>query len=303
MKYIPNAISKAVAHQVLLGRKNSPTILFGAGVIGAIGSTVLACRATLQIESILHETQTDLSIVRDVVHPEYSESDRRKDITIIYARSVGKLGRLYAPSMILGVASIGCLTKSHNILQERNLALTAAYAAVDQAFKEYRAQVVKKYGEDEDRELRYNTEEVEVYDEKLGNTVKSTRIAPNEPSMYARFFDQFSTCWSKEPEYNLLFLRCQQTYANDMLKTRGHVFLNEVYDDLGLDRTKPGSVVGWILDEDSDNYIDFGIFDPNKEGSRDFVNGREGSILLDFNVDGVIFDKIENHGERLKWQS
>jgi hypothetical protein len=120
--------------------------------------------------------------------------------------------------------------------------------------------------------------------------------------MYARFFDELSTSWNREPEYNLVFLKCQQSYANDMLKTRGHVFLNEVYDSLGIERTKAGQVVGWVISEDGDNFIDFGLY-ANNGKVRDFINGREGAILLDFNVDGVIYDKIGDEGERISWQS
>ena len=183
------------------------------------------------------------------------------------------------------------------------MALTAAYAAVDEAFKRYRERVVEKYGEEEDRNLRYESEEIEYIDEK-GKTKKVLRASDeNEHSMYARFFDEYSPSWSKEPEYNYVFLRCQQNWANDMLRARGHLFLNEVYDMLGINRSRAGSVVGWLIGDEGDNQIDFGIFDPNNESARDFVNGREGSILLDFNVDGVIYDKIREHGERLRWQS
>jgi hypothetical protein len=183
------------------------------------------------------------------------------------------------------------LTKSHNLLNERNAALTAAYAAVDKAFNQYRTRVVEKYGEEEDQELRYSAQDVEVVNEKTGKKTTRRRVGDDEPSMYARFFDELSTSWSKEPEYNLVFLKCQQSYANDMLKTRGHVFLNEVYDALGIERTKAGQVVGWVISKDGDNFIDFGIY-TNQDRVRDFVNGREGAILLDFNVDGVIYDKI-----------
>jgi hypothetical protein len=63
---------------------------------------------------------------------------------------------------------------------------------------------------------------------------------------------------------------------------------------LGIDRSKAGSVVGWVITKEGtgDNFIDFGVFDGDNPRARDFVNGREGSILLDFNVDGVIYDKI-----------
>lgn len=302
MKLVPNAVSRKFARQLLVAQKNSPTILFGAGVVGMLGSTVLACRATLKVEEVLAKTRDDLSMANNMEHPEYSADDRKKDVAIIYTRSAVKLVKLYGPSLLLGVASVGCLTKSHNILQQRNLALTAAYAAIDKAFSEYRARVVDKYGEEQDQEFRYSTEQVEVITDK-GKLVTETRVDPDAASLYARFFDQLSPSWSKNAEYNLVFLKCQQSYANDMLKTRGHVFLNEVYDWLGIDRSKAGSVVGWVISEDGDNFIDFGIYGENQQ-ARNFVNGREGAILLDFNVDGIIYDKIDNQDRRpVAWQS
>lgn len=121
----------------------------------------------------------------------------------------------------------------------------------------------------------------------------STKIEGQSCSQYARFFDDGCTGWSRDPEYNLMFLRCQEQHANERLKTKGHLFLNEVYDSLGIPRTKAGQMVGWIYDSNNgDNYVDFGIFN-GSENSRAFVNGRERSILLDFNVDGDIWNLIE----------
>lgn len=304
MKFVPNAASRRVAHQMLLAKKNSPGLLFGVGVVSMVGSTVLACRATLKLEEVVEKAQTDLNTARTLEHREYSDHDRQKDTAIIYTRAVVGVARLYAPAFLLGAAGVACLTKSHNILNERNLALTAAYAAVDRAFNEYRGRVVEKYGEDQDREFRFATEEVEIIDDR-GRQSTVLMPGPDSASMYARFFDEYSPNWSKEPEYNLLFLRCQQNYANDLLRSRGHIFLNEAYDLLGLERSRAGAVVGWVVHEGGDNYIDFGIFDGDSRNSRDFVNGREGSILLDFNVDGIIYDKIgeSQKGERLQWQS
>ncbi len=121
--------------------------------------------------------------------------------------------------------------------------------------------------------------------------------------MYARFFDETSTQWSKESEYNFTFLRCQQNWFNDLLKMRGYVILNDVYERLGLMPTSAGAVVGWVLDGEGDSYIDFGIF-RDDERVHDFVNGRENSVLLDFNVDGLIQPKLDNLPKEFKpWQS
>jgi hypothetical protein len=297
MSLVPEVVSRTVARNSLLIQKSSPGLLLGVGVVGMVGSTVLACRATLKMYDVLEEQNKQLNTARELEHVDYSEKDRARDITLIQFQSGVKIAKLYLPAIIVGGLSIYALMSSHNILTKRNVALTAAYSALEKGFNEYRGRVVEKYGEDEDRNLRYGSEEVEILDPETNKKKKVTRVGPGEPSIYARFFDSTSASWEKIPEYNLFFLQCQQSYANDLLTARGHVFLNEVYDMLGLDRSEAGAVVGWLRSPngDTDNFINFGVFDGRTEQARDFVNGREGAILLDFNVDGIIYDRINQH--------
>lgn len=305
MKLVPEAVSRTIAHNALLAKKNSPGFLLGAGIVGMVGSTVLACRATLKMDEVLEEAKDKLDTARSLDHPEYSEKDRQRDVSLIYFQTSVKIVTLYGPAIILGGTAIAALVNSHNILTRRNAALTAAYTALEKGFKEYRARVIEKYGEEQDQDFRYGTQQVEVVDPDTGKKRIAKRVGPGDPSIYARFFDNGSTSWSKEPEYNLIFLKCQQNYANDLLRSRGHVFLNEVYDMLGIPRSKAGAVVGWLLTKngETDNFVNFGIFDDrSNERVRDFVNGFEGAILLDFNVDGIIYDKIDGPKEEIVWQ-
>jgi hypothetical protein len=295
MRFVPEVIGRTIARNSLQLQKASPQVLLGVGIVGMVGSTVLACRATLKVDTVLEEAKNKLDLAKNLEHDDYSEKDRSRDISLIYFQSSVKVVRLYAPAIILGVASIYALRTSHGILTRRNLALTAAYSALETGFEQYRARVVEKYGEEEDRNLRYGTREVEIVDPKTKKKKIVTRVGPDVPSIYARFFDANSASWNREPEYNLIFLQCQQNYANDLLRSRGHVFLNEVYDMVGIPRSKAGAVVGWLLSPDNttDNFVNFGVFDGKEQVARDFVNGFEGSILLDFNVDGVIYDKLD----------
>jgi Family of unknown function (DUF6353) len=304
MSLVPEAINNVVARNALLAQRSSPGVLLGVGIVGMVGSTVLACRATLKMEEVLDETRGKLEMAKTLEHVEYNEKDRKRDISLIYFQTGVKVTRLYSPAIIVGVISIAALTKSHNILTSRNAALTAAYTALDKGFNQYRARVIEKYGEDQDRDFRYGTEQVEVVDPKTNKKKIVKRVSSDEPSIYARFFDQSSSSWSKEPEYNLIFLKAQQNYANDLLHARGHVLLNDVYDMLGIPRSKAGAVVGWVLSRNgtTDDFVNFGVFEDRSDKVRDFVNGREGAILLDFNVDGIIYDKIDHPVEGLSWQ-
>ncbi len=283
MKFIPDAIARKVAQQQFLASKNSPQILFGVGVVGMIGSTVLACRATLKLEEVLDSIERDKGAAKQTkelvdthqVSPTdvtYTENEYRKDLSIISVRGVGSIVKLYTPSVLLGGISIACLTKSHTILKDRNLALTAAYAVVDGAFTRYRERVIERYGEDVDRDLRYEVEDVDIIDPDSGKLISTTQVIDGPGSAYARFYDEISSVnWSPDPDINLHFLRTVQSYCNDRLKARGHVFLNEVYDELGLSHTKAGAVVGWRwLQGSGDDHIDFGIWDGVHETVNDF---------------------------------
>ena len=305
MSNIVNSATKTFHRVGFQIKKHSPEILLITGITGVVTSAVMACKATTKVDAIVEESKKSIDMIHEgmeagnICDVEYTEEDGKKDLAIVYIQTGVKFAKLYGPSVLLGLTSIGCILASNNIIHKRNVALSAAYTAIDRSFKGYRSRVIERFGESMDRELRYNikTQEVKetVVDEETGKkkTVKSTVsvVDPNTYSDYARFFDEYCAGWTKDAEYNLMFLRQQQNYANELLKSRGHLFLNEVYDMLGIDRTKAGNIVGWIYDEKhpiGDNFVDFGIYVLDNEKARDFVNGRERSILLDFNVDGDI---------------
>lgn len=298
MRIIPKAASNKFGRQILQLQKASPQVMFGAGIVGVVGAGVLACRATLKVSDTLdkHEELRQKAMALAEGDAEYASESYKKDMTVIKVKTILDLTKLYAPAVGLGAISVALLTGSHVTLNRRNASLSAAYAAVDKAFDQYRDRVRAELGENADRNFRYGVETVEEKietDDGKKKTIKHERVADGQPSMYARFFDETCPNWQRNPDYNKAFLLAQQAYANNMLKARGHVLLNDVYDALGFDRTKAGAIVGWVLDGKGDGFVDFGVFDNIANPHvKDFVNGREYSLLLDFNVDGVVYDKI-----------
>lgn len=285
-------LTRVAGRSLLFIKKHSPEILTAVGIAGSLTSTVLASRATLKLEPIIDRAKDDIELAKIDFEDHRSAERLNNDLRKAYTAAVLSIAKLYAPSATLALSSAGCIIAAHGIMRKRNVALIAAYNVLDRSFAEYRKRVIEEYGADKDVEYRAGVWHEDVVDEKSGKVTQVTHIDPNNVSVYARFFDEGSRNWEKTPEYNLIFLKAQQNYANDLLHSRGHVFLNEVYDMLGLERSQAGQVVGWVLSKDGDNFIDFGIYDFTNERKRMFVNGEERSILLDFNVDGVIYDKI-----------
>jgi hypothetical protein len=292
---IKAVFTSKLGRQALVAQKHSPKILFIAGVVGVGATVVLSCKATLKLEEILEDAEQTKDGIENLQHEDYTDIDRKKDMTLLYTKTAIKVAKLYALPAAVGVVSIAALTGSHAILSKRNAAVTAAYAALEKGFKEYRKRVIDEYGEDKDREFRYGSfvETKLSEDTENGTVIQDVKVLGGKnASIYARFFDETNPNWNRSPNYNQMFIQCQQNYANDKLRAQGHLFLNEVYDMLGIPRSKEGSVVGWISGGEGDNYVDFGIFRDGYYTGTEFVNGDERSILLDFNVDGVIYDKI-----------
>lgn len=315
-----NEIMKSVSgtvHKVgfQLQRK-SPELLVGLGIIGAITSAVLACKATTKAGKIIEEANDAISTIHQAnengvtnAGETYSEQDCKKDLAVAYVQTGVKFAKLYAPAVLLGTASVASILASHNIMKKRNVALAAAYAAVDKSFKDYRGRVLERFGEQVEKELRYNIKAQEIEETVTDGkgkekTVKKTADVaeagwdPSKYSPYAKIFDESHPDWRKDAEQNRYYLQALQAQATDKLRSQGHLFLNEVYDMLGFKRTEAGSAVGWIYDPRhpiGDDFVDFGMFEVQRPAAVDFVNGYERSFILDFNVVGDITSLLADH--------
>lgn len=297
MRFIPDAVTSKIALTALKFSKHSPNILFGAGIVGVAATAVLASRATLKLDSVLDEHNNILSDINEVEHEDYSDQDRVKDKALLYVQTTIKITKLYGPALVVGGLAVAALSGSHTILTRRNAGLAAAYAAVDKGFKEYRARVAENVGEEKERELhRGVVTEKKSEPSADGKSVKlSEKKVAKAPTTYGKLFHQGNPNWHPRPEINIMFLRQNQTYMNDMLKARGFLFLSDVYDALGFEQTPASRVVGWLADPKygGDGVIDFGIFEDNAQSRLwEYVTGHEGEIYVDFNVDGDIMNKI-----------
>lgn len=305
-----NKLSRTVHKVGFKLKKHSPEILVAVGVVGAVTSTVMACKATLKVNDILEESKNTVDKIHESVEQEkytsdgklYTQEVANKDLAQVYVQTGWKLAKLYGPAVVLGVSSLGCILASNNILRKRNVALAAAFAEVTTSFKEYRTRLIERFGDNGktlDRELRYNikAKEIEerVVDENGNETTVTKTVDVGDPNgthdVYSVVFCEGNLGWTKSADLNKYFLIQVQNQANDKLKADGILTLNQVYDMLGVPRTQIGQFAGWVYTEDSsvgDNYVDFGIFDMYNEKACDFVNGYERSFIIDFNCMGDI---------------
>lgn len=298
MEKAANALMKFSAKT----KAHSPEILLIAGIAGSVGTVILACVGTRKLDGALEHAKQRVETAKAVVADEddqpVSESSQAKELTKAYVKTGLEFGKIYAPAAVLGSLSVYCLLSSHRIMKDRNESLAAAYTTVYTAFKQYQGRVAEKLGAEAEKEIRYAVEkkkfdETETDENGKQKKLKKTIDITTMPSGYARFFDESSREWVKDPELNLMFLRGKQAALNNRLQARGFVFLNDVYQELDIcEPTQEGQVVGWYYTPEHPSFIDFGIYNTNRERSAAFVNGYERSVLLDFNVDGVIINKL-----------
>lgn len=297
-------------------KKYSPEILLGVGVIGTIGSTVLACRATLKVEAILDTYEETMDKIEDTLAKseagelgtvEYYIEDAKKDKLTVKAQTVVQFVKVYGPSVTLMGASIGCILGSYRIMSKRQVALMAAYKVMEEAFSTYRGRVVRELGEVKDAHFMYGTETISEEGTIIGEDGKKKKVTNEKEELvpgaklsgFARIFEEEkpdqhgawvgSTQWSPIHDYNLNFLGGKEKYFNDKLVQKGFVTVNEVYEELGFPPTEAGMICGWrYKSERGDGYISF---DPRGIDGN-WMTGTDGdSIVIDLNIDGVIFDQ------------
>ena len=292
---LPENFTQALGKGDMQARKVSPQVLLGVGIVGFVGTVVLACRASMKLEGVVTEAEELLEGIEETRGDEdFSDEELDRAKYMVYGRTAMNLARLYAPAVGLGLLSVGCIAGSHHVLNTRVAGLSAAYAGLDKAYKRYQERVAAEYGEEKARLFRTDNETVVTTDEngkKLKLDVPAKNTNPYGLSIYARWFDEGNLNFQRDREYNLTFLSAQQAFFNNKLRADGVVLLNDVYKALGYDRTREGALVGWSLTGDGDGFIDFG-FTGSEARQRAFVNLQEPNILLDFNVEGVVIEKF-----------
>ena len=287
--------------------KHSPQILVGVGVAAGVAATGMAVYSTLKVDKVMEHHQdkmVDISKKAEQANNDdelvYDKKAQKHDKTMVYVETGAELTRLYLPTIALTGVSIACVLSAHHILDGRYMAAASAFTAVSKEFSDYRGRVRKQFGEDKERDIYQGVVEEEVTDEKTGETTTVRKYDKDtvDRSGLSRYFDEFSIYWDKyNPDQNIAHIRSVLHQANDQLYANGHLFLNDVYQMLGIPDTKEGAILGWIVDEDHQNpYVDFGVYGVNSDDPWDFSNeepwdGKMG-ILLTFNVDGIIYDKI-----------
>ena len=289
--------SRLVGRAALVAQKFAPEILVSAGIIGGVTAAVWGAKATLELDDALTYSRELIKGHKELrqvkTEEEYPVTKYQQDMAISYYRGIQAVVKLYGPPVALGAASVACILSAYGIMRTRNAALIAAYNAVETAFRRYRDRVVEDFGEEVDHRYVQGIREVEVEEtDDKGKVVKRKELVSDVSAsdLYVYTFDQQNPQWRAESDmYNFYFLKSQQNYHNQILQTRGHVFLNEVLSALGFEHSQAGSIVGWIANSGGDNYIDFGIFDA-LDSPKKFIDTK--AIRLEFNVDGVIFDKI-----------
>ena len=301
-------------------KKASPTIMIVGAAIGGVTAAVLACKATLKAEEIIAEHNAQVETIHTTRQQvddgtlelkddaTYTNEDMKKDITTTYIQTGIRLAKVYAPALTLGGISLACMFGSHHIMSKRNASLTAAYIAIDKAFNEYKGRVAERFGDRVQHELEHNIKAVEVEstEKKEDGTEEVIKeyadVARDVNDPYSMIFDESCSLWEKDAMYNAITIKDVECKANRRLQRNGHLFLNEVIDMLdpynrGSHRTAVGQVVGWIYDpkdQTKQNCVSLGVdhYVPGDEALNRFIDGDERSVMLHFNCDGPIIDKI-----------
>lgn len=308
---VVKAVGKKLALKI--GEK-SPEIFLTTGIAGFVGSTVLACKATLKAGDAIQKHKDRVNMIEDakvicknesteIVNTEYTQKEELHDRIISKALLAKDLAALYGPSVVVGIAGIVCVVKSQNIMKDRNLALISAYNLLSKGYNLYRSRVREELGDDMDHHFKYGTEIGEKVDTIIGEDGKKTKIKKLEQYVdgdpkkiedagYARIFDVRCPSWCNNDDYNMMFIKSKQDWFNLLLSRDGTVFLNDVYQELGFPKTKAGQMVGWCNKGNNVNRDGVIIFKIEKIRSDHYAPNEASAFVIDFNVDGVVFDQL-----------
>lgn len=286
-------------------RKNSPKILLAGGVVGVLAGGVMACVATTKVESLVDETQERVNKVHNKLAEnkpeEYNEEDSKKDLALIYTQAVIGFVKLYAPSLLVTLSSLACILGSHKIMKDRNTAALTYAASISNAFQQYRKNVVDRFGEETDTDLRHGFHTEKITDTVLDENGEEKTIKrpvkvmdeDSDISIYSITIDSDNPNYCENIGAMQDFVNMMQSNANDYVYRNGYMFLERAYKQFRIPINKAAHMVGWVYDRTGQRYNegkgDNQIRYVMNTIYRKLNNGDyEHYYIIDFNVDGDI---------------
>jgi len=281
--------------------KHASELCMAGGTITFGGALIFAGKGTLAATEVLENAKDQKAdIEKAKAYPEYTKDKERNDKIVVAATEIKGLAKAFAPAVGLSMISLAFFFEAHHIVKGRNLALACAYGTLSDSYKAYRGRVIEKYGEEEDYILNtgivQETETITEVGEDGKKRKKKVKVdlLDGEPSGYQFIFDdEHSIMDVSDPIEARDKLECAQKYADGILHTKGYITLNEVLSGIGLPETTAGAVVGWQLKGNGDGFVDF-----RTRQIRTRMDEGGVAFLLDFNVDGPIYQDIDKYNKR-----
>lgn len=293
----------------------SPTALVVGGIAVGVGAAVVACKKTKKAEPVIEEAKEHLGTIDEAkkagvtAYGEvYTKHDYAKDLFKQYSNTGLKLVKVYWPALALGSISVTMILAGHHIISKRYVAAVGAYKALSDTFEDYRKRVASKYGEEEEKNLRYNLSDVvnhevdmktgEEKDETLGKKQVGSYVTGTERIFHGDKYDDEGHLIERGTSgfdgglngtvNNSHYLEVKEQYLNDLLKTKGYLSLNRAYEELGFEPTEEGQLLGWRYDPDQTHQISIGLDNLLDDQTRDFRLGKASDILLTFNCYPIV---------------
>lgn len=279
--------------------KAAPGLMITCGIAGvAVGSYKAA-----QVTPMAKEAIAEFKATRDAIEQHEEDPEAKRECIKAGYRSLGStLLHAYAKPVLFVTGGTALILGGHGIVSKKLATTTASLISTDRIFRNYRNNVIEDQGEEAD--FRYRTGVKTVNVETVEQDVRGRKRKVNKEydvleelvnDPFLKLFDESNPNFTKNPTRNLDFLRQQVDFLNRRLVAEGFVSLNDVLYQLGYNRCAEGSIYGWFYDPDNPNChneIDIGIKDIRRKTIQNAINGYEPVILLNFNVDGLIINKL-----------
>lgn len=280
-------------------KKNKACICLGAGIATGMAAVGTAIWATSKVPEVKGKHEEKIKEI-EAKYPEVTEENKaayKKEMSAERAKNILRYAKLYSIPTVLEAASVFFQFTDHKILKNNWIGATGVAAALAEELKQYRANVVEKFGEDVDKELSSGKlDEVEEIDEnglaqKIKKAAKAEETDGGEFGPFAILFSKETTpYWTSNAVDNRFFILGKIYQLQDELKRNGFLFLGDVAKALGIaPKNKKQAYIfqnyGWTYYNprrpQADADIDPGL--SNRVSTKGFVEGYEPSVWLKFN--------------------